>query len=145
MNWIVSYWGAPMSSLNSGLKLLAKRVEVSLRRSKPDHFVFESEGMREAAVFGRGVPASRTSVVRLGVDLDRFRPAEDRPVPLPSELGIPDGRFVVFYSGHFEPRKGVQVIVDAARHLVEKLDDRRFHFLLCGNKGNEADPYRRRL
>ncbi len=33
---LVSYWGAPMSSLNSGLKLLLKRLEVRLRRDGPD-------------------------------------------------------------------------------------------------------------
>jgi glycosyltransferase involved in cell wall biosynthesis len=141
VKWVASYWGAPMSSLNSGLKLLAKRVEVGLRRNKPDHFVFESEGMRETAVSGRGVPSKLTSVIRLGVDLDRFKPLNGSPPPLPEELHIPPDRFLVFYSGHFEPRKGVSVIIEAARYLVEELGEERFHFLLCGNIADEADPY----
>src|SRR5690348_3101770 len=62
---VVDYWGAPISSENTGLKLLAKRVEVGLRRSKPDLFVFESEAMRTLAVRGRGVPRSATTVVYL--------------------------------------------------------------------------------
>src|SRR5690348_15813082 len=53
---IISYWGAPMSSANGGMKLVAKRLEVALlRRSKPDHFIFESEAMRSLGVNGRGL------------------------------------------------------------------------------------------
>ncbi len=59
------YWGAPMSSLNQGLKLLAKRLEVALfRRDRPDLFLFESEAMRDLAVKGRGLPRSATDVFR---------------------------------------------------------------------------------
>lgn len=137
---VVAYWGAPMSSLNRGMRLLVKRVEVALRRDRPDHFVFESEAMRQTAVQGRGVPENDTSVIRLGVDTDRFRPFAGAP-RLPEELGISPDRFVAFFSGHMEPRKGVAVLMEAALRLVDDLGDDRFHFLLCGNRGREADPY----
>lgn len=137
---VVAYWGAPMSSPNRGMRLLLKRVEVALRRGRPDHFVFESEAMQETAVRGRGIPERDTSVVRLGVDTDRFRPL-DGASRLPEDLGIPPDRFVAFFSGHMEPRKGVAVIMDAALRLVDDLRDDRFHFLLCGNRGREAEPY----
>ena len=51
---VISYWGAPMSSIVAW-KLPLKRLEVALTRAKPDLFVFESEAMREAAVRGRGI------------------------------------------------------------------------------------------
>ncbi|MFU8832212.1 MAG: hypothetical protein ACNA7J_08665, partial [Wenzhouxiangella sp.] len=61
---VISYWGAPMSSINRGLRLLMKRLEVRyLRRSRPDLFVFESQAMRALAVQGRGVPLESTVVI----------------------------------------------------------------------------------
>ncbi len=71
---LVSYQGAPMSSLNRGPRLWLKQLDVRLRRNGPDHYIFESEAMRETAVRGRGIPARHTSVVPLGVDTDRYRP-----------------------------------------------------------------------
>ena len=131
----VSYWGAPMSSLNRGPKLLAKRLQVALSRHGPDHYIFESEAMRRTATQGRGIPERRTSVAYLGIDVEVFTP--ERRTDL-SALGIPVARKVVFFSGHVgERRKGCDVLVRAAMRLAETRDD--FHFLLCGNKpGEEA-------
>ena len=69
---IVAYWGAPMSSINSGVRLLAKRLDVATAVHGPDHFIFESEAMRRTAVLGRGIRMRDTSVVPLGVDLQKF-------------------------------------------------------------------------
>ena len=72
---VVSYWGAPMSSVNTGLRLLAKRLEVRyLRPMRPDLFVFESHAMRTHAVQGRGIPQESTVVINTGVDTERFFP-----------------------------------------------------------------------
>jgi glycosyltransferase involved in cell wall biosynthesis len=137
---VVSYLGAPMSSLNSGLRLFLKRVEIRLRAEVADRYVFESEAMRETGVRGRGIPAERTVVVPLGVDLERFHPATG-PRALPVDLGIPEDRVVVVFSGHMERRKGVWVLVNAIQYLVEELGDHRFHLLVCGNEGDQAAPY----
>jgi glycosyltransferase involved in cell wall biosynthesis len=141
---VISYWGAPMSSLNHGLKRLLKRIEVNLFRDGPDHFVFESEGMRDAAVLGRGVLRSNTSVVPLGYD--PLPGVEPYPTDfLETALGIGRGRRVLFYAGHMEERKGVHVLIEAMKHLIERQERRDVHLLICGNKdGNEA-PHRARL
>lgn len=131
---IVSYWGAPMSSINRGLKLWAKRLEVALRKG-PDHYIFESEAMRRRATNGRGIPLRKTSVVPTGVDTCRYRPGSRFDF---STLGIPGGRKVVFYSGHVSRRKGCHVLVRAAMRLAEQRTD--FHFLICGNKDDDANP-----
>lgn len=137
----VSYWGAPMSSLNHGLKLAAKRLDVGLSWHKPDHFVFESEAMRETAVRGRGVPYAVTTVCSLGVDTLRFRPNPIRTGYAHAAFHIPPDRRLVYYSGHFEERKGVAVIVRAAMELIETQGRRDVHFLLLGNKSREADRF----
>jgi glycosyltransferase involved in cell wall biosynthesis len=142
---IVSYWGAPMSSINHGAKLLAKRWQVAMAADGPDHYIFESEAMRATAVAGRGIPASATSVVPTGIDHMRFCPSASPSSHAHAAFGIPTDRHIVIYSGHFEARKGVAVLIECARHLVLDHQCTQLHFLLCGNRGNEADVFAQRL
>ncbi|WP_127557831.1 glycosyltransferase family 4 protein [Saccharospirillum alexandrii] len=138
---IVSYWGASMSSINSGFKWLAKKTEWALRRaSAPTRFIFESEAMRLTATQGRGVPKSRTVVIPLGVNLEQFKPVKDSNYAH-RKLGIPENRKIIFYSGHMEERKGIRVLIEAINLLyrLNKLEE--FHLLICGNKDNESTPY----
>lgn len=139
---LVSYWGAPISSENSGPKLLAKKIEVLLTPHKPDHFVFQSEGMRRFATHGRGIPARMTSVIRSGVDTDEFRPGEADDYHAHDTLGIPRDRKIVFFSGHMEPRKGVAIIVKSAVELVDRRHRRDVHFLLLGNYPGQEEEFR---
>lgn len=139
---LVAYYGAPMSSINSGLKLWFKRLEAKFK-SKADHYVFESEAMRRSGVEGRGLPRSMTSVVHLGVDQERYRPAGDSIDP--RSVGIAEDRLIVLYTGHVTPRKGIPVLIDAMKHLVDELGDRRLHLLVCGDKEGQARPYEEQL
>lgn len=141
----VSYWGAPMSSMNNWAIRLVKRLGVMLRPEGPDHYIFESRGMGELAIKGRGIPSRRVSIVPLGIDTDRFRPDPTDAHYVYGQMAIPKQRRIFFYSGHMEPRKGVAVIMRAANHLSEsrKADD--WHVLLCGNKGGESVPYEQML
>jgi glycosyltransferase involved in cell wall biosynthesis len=136
----ISYWGAPMSSIQPGWRLALKRLEVNLSRHGPDHYVFESRAMRDTAVLGRGIREDHTSVAYLGVDETRFRPDPGSDY-VHAVFGIPKDRKVVYYSGHMEPRKGVHVIVKAAVDLVVRRGRRDVHFVLLGNKGDEADQF----
>ncbi len=138
---LISYWGAPMSSINRRPLLWLKRLEVWATPHKPDLFIFESEAMRETAIRGRGIPPARTALCRLGVDAERFRPTAARGRYAHQEFGIPSSRRIVYYSGHFEPRKGVGVIVRAAIELIDQRGRRDVHFLLLGSKPGEERPY----
>ena len=139
---LVSYWGAAMSSLNTGVKLALKRLDVLLARNGPNHYIFESVAMQQTAVAGRGIPPDHTSVSYLGVDADLFRPARFEPSYAHEVFGIPRERRIVYYSGHMEERKGVRVLINAAVDLVDRLQIRDVHFLLLGNRpGEEAAFY----
>ncbi len=140
---LISYWGASMSELNSGVKLALKKIEWLLRRkSSPDFFIFESKAMQLTATKGRGIPKSKTAVIPLGVDTNKYKPTElKRKSYVHQQLNIPSDRKIVFYSGHMEERKGIRTIVKAARHLSETGRIAGVHFVLCGNKGKEADTY----
>lgn len=131
---IISYWGASMSSLNTGLKLVAKKIEWLLRRNTPDYFVFESIAMQLTATKGRGVPLNRTCVIPLGVDTDKFYPDYENYFYAHDSLNISKDKKIVFYSGHMEERKGVHVIMQAAIKLFTANPDFPAHFVICGNK-----------
>lgn len=137
----VSYWGASMSSLSGALKLQLKRIEVALRRGGPDHYIFESQAMRDTAVLGRGVPARKTSLVRLGVDTERYRPDAADPGYAYQQFAIPAQRKILYYSGHMEPRKGVAVLMAAAQYLYHELQRRDFHLLVLGNQPGQEQHY----
>lgn len=140
---VIAYWGAPMSSLNAGLKLLAKRLEVRLlRRARPDLFIFESEAMRRMAVSGRGVPAGDTAVVHTGVDHQRFRPMPDSVHALHDRFGIPRERRIVVYMGHLHERKGVAVLMRAMDRIVNHHRRHDIHAVFLGNRNAEENGFR---
>lgn len=141
----VSYWGAPMSSVNSGLKLLVKRLDVLTRRAGPDHYIFQSEGMLDTAINGRGIPASKCSVVKTGIDTDKYAPDSTKSTYAHECLGIPRDRKIVIFSGHMERRKGVHIILQAAKVLVQDHQQKEVHFLILGNRPGEKENFKEYL
>ncbi|HYV98134.1 MAG TPA: glycosyltransferase family 4 protein [Gemmatimonadaceae bacterium] len=137
----VSYWGGPMSSINGILKRTLKRIDVALSPTGPDHYIFESHGMAEAAVLGRGVPRSRTTVVRLGVDTDRYRPENKDARYIFDHLRLPPGKRVFFYSGHMHSIKGVDVLMRAANTLAEFREADDWRVALFGNRNGDEQEY----
>lgn len=138
---IVSYQGAPMSSLNRGLRLWLKRLEVMLTPAAPDLYIFESRAMARTAYQGRGVPERQIEIVYLGVDENRYQPAVEMTSLAHDIFGIPKDRKIVYYSGHMEERKGVAVLMHAVRDLYDRHGRRDFHFLLLGNRDNEERQF----
>jgi glycosyltransferase involved in cell wall biosynthesis len=136
---IVSYWGAPISSLMPTWKLLLKKAALRVSRSRCDSLIFESQAMADLALYGRGVPADMIDIVPLGVDINRFRPAASDYVH--TQFDIPRERRVVVFSGHCTPRKGIKTLVEAAIELLAARQRQDVCFLICGNRGDESRPY----
>lgn len=140
---VIAYWGAPLSSLNYGLKLALKRFEVKyLRPSKPDHFIVESRSMQQTATHGRGIPAYLTTIVPTGVDESRFRPLPEYQQHVYLRFGIPIHRSVIVFMGHLHRRKGVHVLLQAADHIVREHHRSDMHFLFLGNQPGEEEVFR---
>ncbi len=142
---IISYWGASMSSLNSGIKLLAKKIEWAIRTNKPDYFIFESRAMQSTATNGRGVPKNKTTVVTLGVDTEKFYPKYEDYFYAHEQLSIAKAKKLIFYSGHMEERKGVHVIIQAAINIFNQTPEYPIHFVICGNKPGEETRFLKAL
>lgn len=138
---IISYWGAPMGSVNPLWKRILKRIDVELAPYRPDHFILESQAMARTATHGRCIPASDVSVVYLGVDAERFKPAPQPSFYAHDAFGIPRGQKIVYFSGHMEERKGVHVIVQAAVELVARRGRGDVHFLILGNRNSEEQRF----
>jgi glycosyltransferase involved in cell wall biosynthesis len=109
---ILSYYGAPVSSLMPAWKLMLKRIQVRLSQSKVDGLIFESMAMAETALRGRGVPARMIDVVPLGVNTEQYKPGNRDYVY--ETLRLPRNKRIVVYSGHMESRKGVATLIEAA-------------------------------
>lgn len=141
---VIAYWGAPISSVNSGVKLWIKKMEWYIRKNKPDYFVFESEAMRMTAISGRGIPPKNTKVIYLGADTDKYIPANGKDY-IYDAFGLQKERSIIFYSGHMEERKGVHVIIRAAIELVDFRHVSNIHFVLCGNRVGEERRFLKML
>ncbi|NLL13124.1 MAG: glycosyltransferase family 4 protein [Fibrobacter sp.] len=133
---IISYWGAPMSDFSPAYILFLKKLQVFLSPSMPDHFIFESKSMAKSATCGRGINPSRISIVKLGVDPQKYSP-QYKSSYIYRIFNIPSNRKVIIYSGHMEERKGVDVIIRAAAYMVNQLHRYDIHFLIAGNKNGE--------
>jgi glycosyltransferase involved in cell wall biosynthesis len=136
---IISYWGAPISSVMPYWKLTLKRLEVLLSRSKASGVVFQSQAMANLALYGRGVPARMIDVIYSGVDPALYVPKQSAYVY--DTLNIPREKKIVVYAGHMEPRKGLPTLVEAAIELLHRRERRDVSFVICGNKNDETKAY----
>jgi glycosyltransferase involved in cell wall biosynthesis len=65
-----------------------------------------------------GLRAGSVEVVHNGVDLDAFEPSDQaKRHDIRASLGIPDDAFLVLYAGRLDPKKGVDVLLQAWRRL----------------------------
>lgn len=132
---LLSYYGAPVSSVMPWWKLLIKKGLIALSRSKLDGLIFESYAMADLAIRGRGVPESMIDIVPLGVDTRKFKIGFTDYAY--RTFSIPLSEKIVIYGGHMERRKGVHVLIEAAIQLLKHGKRRDVCFLICGNKGDE--------
>lgn len=106
---------------------LAYAVERWLMR-RFDRVVTISDRMR-ARLIAKGIAPERVTVVRNWVDTTLIAPIS-RPSVYRDELGIPDDRFVVQYSGQLGRKQALHLIVEAAAQLER---DPRFLFVIAGD------------
>ncbi len=72
-------------------------------------------------LFARGINPSLKEKLLIcpdGVDLERFENLPDSH-GLKDQLGVPDGNFVIGYSGHLYEGRGIELILDLARKFSE--------------------------
>lgn len=93
-----------------------------------DHITVVTESFREHIV-AKGIPHDRISVIPNGVDLERYRPA-DEPAPLDALQARP-GAFRVGYLGTFGRGQALEIVIDAAAIVQDR--DPSIRFVLAGD------------
>lgn len=129
-----SEWGVPHCAMFHTLgdvKLRARasehepqeRLEAERRLvHRLDRIVAATEHERQLLRQIYRVPAQHVSVVPLGVDLERFRPAsEAERLEARARLGIAAGERVILAIGRIEPLKGLDILIRA----LPMMSDRR--------------------
>ncbi len=102
--------------------------------AEADRVICASEGERELLVGVYGVQPERLEVVPCGVDLDLFRPLNQRYAR--RRLSLPLEEPIVLFVGRIEPLKGIDILLRA----VAQLDS---HLCLLVVGGDEQDAPRR--
>lgn len=96
----------------------------------PDKLLFYSETHRQK-VIAKGAPASKTAIVPLWIDTQKFHPLTgDAPAALRAAHGL-TGHFVVTYTGNLGIPQGLDVLLEAADLLAQR-GDTRVKFALVG-------------
>jgi D-inositol-3-phosphate glycosyltransferase len=87
------------------------------------------------------VPARQVAVIPLGVDLDRFRPAEQSAAR--ARLGIPLEERVILAVGRIEPLKGLDILIRSLADLSDRTGV--VLYIIGGDDRAEAEVARLRL
>lgn len=100
--------------LGGGYRVSSKLEESAFRAA--DAIIAVSTGMRNDILrCYRGLDESRVSVVRNGIDLDRWRPTPDADAA--RALGIDPDRQAVVFVGRITRQKGLTYLLQAAKDL----------------------------
>lgn len=93
-----------------------------------DHCFCICEGLRQD-IAARGIPADKITVIPNAVDIDNFQPVEAVDAALQKRLSLQDKQ-VIGFIGSFYYYEGLELLLDAARLLREKIPN--LHLLLVG-------------
>lgn len=85
-----------------------------------ERVICATEQERTQIVSLYGAARDKVSVIPLGVDLDRFQPADQADAR--AELGLLPDQRVVLFVGRIEPLKGVDILINAAAMLESDVD-----------------------
>lgn len=95
-----------------------------------DAYVVHSQYYADYMSDRLGIPSSKMSIVKLGIDTDDLRPAERGRGEFPKQIG---------YLARLTPEKGFHVLVDAFIHLRQQRDD--VHLRIAGWLGTEHKSF----
>ena len=91
-----------------------------------------------------GADTERVSIVPCGVDMDQFQPGDRRCAR--AALGLGDEQVILFV-GRIQALKGIEVLIRAARLLLDRENIRPFRVVIVGGRptGDSDDPEAREL
>jgi glycosyltransferase involved in cell wall biosynthesis len=113
------------------MQLFGRKLAEKTALRKSNHIVVLSEYTKEKLVSTYGLPPAKIHVIPAGVDLNRFRPHDDKQ-SLRNRLGIPNSHFTLFTVRNLEPRMGLENLILAFKKILEEKTD---VLLVMGGEG----------
>ena len=113
------------------MELLGRKLAEKAALRKSDHILVLSEYTREKLEKVYKVSPAKITVIPAGVDLNRFRPHEDKQF-LRNRLGIPNSHFTLLTVRNLEPRMGLENLILAFKKI---LDTKTHVCLIVGGEG----------
>lgn len=83
------------------------------------------------------IPISRTEVLPLGVETEHFQPDDEEGNEIRSELDIANDEFLLVTAGNIDPRKDIEVLVEA---FAELNDNHELKLLILGRPSGPEGP-----
>lgn len=132
-----SPWGEEYSirAADQRFSALRRLAGAAVRRLAEKRVLSRSSVIMSASVFMadrlRAEHGFKSRIVPLGVDTDKFSPAEDRAL-VRRKLGLPEDRFIVFTVRNLAPRMGLENLVAAAARVADNVPEAYF---IIGGRG----------
>jgi glycosyltransferase involved in cell wall biosynthesis len=117
--------------LSYRIQLFGRKLAEKTALRKSNHIVVLSEYTKEKLESTYGLPPAKIHVIPAGVDLNRFRPHDDKQ-SLRNRLGIPNGHFTLLTVRNLEPRMGLENLILAFKKILEA---KTHVFLVVGGEG----------
>jgi glycosyltransferase involved in cell wall biosynthesis len=117
--------------LSYRMQLFARKLVEKTALRKSSHILVLSEYTKEKLKSAYGLPPAKTHVIPAGVDLNRFRPHDDKQ-SLRNRLGIPNAHFTLLTVRNHEPRMGLDNLILAFKKILEAKTN---VFLVVGGEG----------
>ena len=86
-----------------------------------DKIVVINQGFKRN-IMEKGVPEEKVEVISNWINLDSVHPVERKDNSLISEFGIDPNKFITVYAGNFGAAQGADIVLKAAKGLVEEKD-----------------------
>jgi glycosyltransferase involved in cell wall biosynthesis len=123
--------------LRRAIRFVANR----LRWCSADRVIAVSDYVRDVLERVHAVPAAKLLTVHNGIE---FPDQAVEAIDLHAAYGIPRNRRVVFCAARANRYKGIEVLIDAAAHLIYERGLRHLHFLYVGD-GPDLESFRARV
>lgn len=112
------------------IQALARKWMEKRALNGSDRIIALSAYTMEKLRTSHGVPEEKISVIPGGVDLERFRPADDKAV-IRRRLDLPAGGVILFTLRNLEPRMGLAALLRAMEKVLQQLPD--VHLVIGGD------------
>jgi glycosyltransferase involved in cell wall biosynthesis len=87
------------------------------------HFIAVSASVKKGLTNRHGVPPGKIRVIPTGLDLSHFRPGNGDVIRLRRQFGLPAQGPVIGAIGRLSPEKGIDHLILAVKHVVDKFPD----------------------